>query len=458
MEATQQKYLVKDLLELRQNNMLAVNAEYQRGAVWSLDQKKKLIDSIFRGYPIPIIYLNKIKRQVGTHSRDDLEIIDGQQRLNALHEYYEGAFPLYDPLKEFEKARFPAFIKEMACEWGGKTYQELPEDLRKEFAEKSLIIAEITKAEENEVRDLFVRLQAGSALNAQEQRDAWPGGFTDFILQVGGKPAITRYPGHKFYKETLKMKPGSDRGKTRQLAAQMFVLFENWRKTNGQGLDDTNASVLNSFYYDHLDFDPQSQIATDFAKRLSKVSELLAVESLTKLRGHDAIHAVLLCDTLARSYESLWEKKFGAALAMFLKGLALGKKENDDGKYSEYWSQYGQLTRVNSDRGENIMKRHVFYQKKMLEFMQPLSPKDATRGFGEIDRSVLFYEQDRKCQVCKDAVLYDEMEVHHIHPHSNGGKTSISNGAIVHPQCHPKSNADVVAFRERRLAYKEIEL
>ena len=87
MKAKQDRYTIRDILDLRRNNMLIVNDEYQRGAVWTLDQKKKLIDSILRGYPIPIIYLHSIKKKVGGKSRDDLEIIDGQQRINTIYEF-----------------------------------------------------------------------------------------------------------------------------------------------------------------------------------------------------------------------------------------------------------------------------------------------------------------------------------------------------------------------------------
>ncbi|WP_226551181.1 DUF262 domain-containing protein [Celeribacter naphthalenivorans] len=119
MKSNLEKYSVKTLIELRQNKMLVVNDEYQRGAVWSADQKKKLIDSMLRGYPIPILYLHKISRKVGLLSRDDLEIIDGQQRLNAIYEFVEGAFELYNPKTDLEKAKFPAFIRDQFCDWGG---------------------------------------------------------------------------------------------------------------------------------------------------------------------------------------------------------------------------------------------------------------------------------------------------------------------------------------------------
>ena len=85
---------VEDLLQLKANNMLTVNAEYQRGAVWGKSQQKRLIDSVMRGYPLPLIYLHHLKRNVAGMQREDLEIIDGQQRIDALTNFAHGTFKL----------------------------------------------------------------------------------------------------------------------------------------------------------------------------------------------------------------------------------------------------------------------------------------------------------------------------------------------------------------------------
>ena len=47
---------------------------YQRGLVWTDQQRKDLIDSIINGYDIPKLYFKKSKDE-------KLEVIDGQQRL-----------------------------------------------------------------------------------------------------------------------------------------------------------------------------------------------------------------------------------------------------------------------------------------------------------------------------------------------------------------------------------------
>ncbi len=146
MEMEQTNYTVDEILDLRKNRMLTVNPEYQRGAVWSPSQKKRLIDSILRGYPIPLIYLHHIKTIVAGMQREDLEVIDGQQRINSFYEFREGAFKLFDPKKDEKEAKFPNFIRESPCPWAGCTFDALPPELKTAFLKTSLRVANITTA------------------------------------------------------------------------------------------------------------------------------------------------------------------------------------------------------------------------------------------------------------------------------------------------------------------------
>ena len=57
-----------------------------------------------RGYPLPLIYLHHKVRTVAGMRNEGLEIIDGQQRITALYEFNEGAFKLFDPVKDDKQA------------------------------------------------------------------------------------------------------------------------------------------------------------------------------------------------------------------------------------------------------------------------------------------------------------------------------------------------------------------
>lgn len=449
MKAKPETMTVKDLVELHKEQMLKANPEYQRGIVWNATQKKKLIDSVMRGYPLPRIYLHHVSKNVAGMKSEGLEVIDGQQRINALSEFAQGAFKLFDPVVDAATAKFPSFIQKQDCAWAHKNFDGLSEELQKQFLEASIPVAKIETKDANEVRDLFVRLQGGVPLSAQERRDAFPGDFTDYILQIGGKPEIVRYPGHDFFVRTLGMKPGQDRGKTRQLAAQIAILFFHRRQKGGDSYCDINAQALDDFYYQNLDFDHTSERAARLVTILDKLAQLIQPGAHAKLRGHDAIHLVLLVDTLWDDYARNWEERLPAALDKFLAAVAEGNLSKKDPTPTEYWTRYSQWTRVNSDRGDTISQRHRFYQEKMLENLQPLQLKDPVRLYGELERSVLFYRQSKKCLVCDGVMQWGDVEVHHVDEHSKGGPTTLNNGAAVHKKCHPKSAAETSALAQK---------
>ena len=99
MKSTPKQRTVEEFLTLQKNQLLAVDPEYQRGPVWTRLQKQYFVDSILRGYHIPLIYLHfkKGSEVGGLQVGDRLYIIDGQQRVLALYEFSEGSFPLLDP-------------------------------------------------------------------------------------------------------------------------------------------------------------------------------------------------------------------------------------------------------------------------------------------------------------------------------------------------------------------------
>ncbi len=70
---------------------LLVNRKYQRKLVWTVEEKRRLIDSILNGYPIPLILLAE---RPDLHGPGRFEIIDGIQRLHAIFTFIEHAYDL----------------------------------------------------------------------------------------------------------------------------------------------------------------------------------------------------------------------------------------------------------------------------------------------------------------------------------------------------------------------------
>ncbi len=65
--------------------------DWQRGKVWSNDRKQLLIDSILRGWKLPKLYFAKT-----SDDPEEFDVVDGQQRLMAIFEFFDGTLNLSD--------------------------------------------------------------------------------------------------------------------------------------------------------------------------------------------------------------------------------------------------------------------------------------------------------------------------------------------------------------------------
>jgi len=81
---------VEDLFEVYWNDLYRVNLRYQRKLVWSYEEKTHFIDSMRRGYPVPLLLLARIQAAPSEH----YEILDGLQRMNAIVSFIEGEVAL----------------------------------------------------------------------------------------------------------------------------------------------------------------------------------------------------------------------------------------------------------------------------------------------------------------------------------------------------------------------------
>ena len=445
MEIKSETVTVRDLLELKKNSMLTVNPEYQRAAVWTESQQKKLIDSVMRCYPLPLFYFHHKVRNIAEMHRDDLEIIDGQQRINALYRFGESALKLFDPVKDDKTARFPNFIKDSPCPWARCDFLALPSDLKNRFLDTVIFIVKVSTDVEDEARDLFIRLQAGLPLNAQEKRDAWPGGFTELVLKFGGKREIARYPGHDFFRHVVK-KSARDRGEGRQLCAQICMLFFE-RAAQGNWIDIETQHV-DDYYYRNLGFDINAPSVARLSQILDLAVLLFAGQAAPKLKSYEAIHIVLLLDGLLDDYTKSWRANFISAYDAFKAKAAQAKKEQS----GEYWTEFGAWTQTSSAAARTIQRRHAFFVKEIFRELNPVL-LDPTRIFGELEREIVYYREGKHCAVCDQPIRWPDLEIHHVEEHHTGGQTVAENAVPVHKDCHPKGQ-QALEFKTQWLARK----
>lgn len=78
------------------------NINLQRGFVWTLDQKRELIYSIFKGIKIANITFIQFKDDYGKSTEKTIyKIIDGKQRLSTMISFCKGEFSIFWDNKEY---------------------------------------------------------------------------------------------------------------------------------------------------------------------------------------------------------------------------------------------------------------------------------------------------------------------------------------------------------------------
>lgn len=162
-------------------NHFRVDRTYQRKLVWTLDEKKALIDSMRRGYPIPLVLL--LSNALGGY-----DIIDGMQRLNAIFSFIENQFPLADG-RFFDVAEYPT-AKEHAAAGLFDAYGGEDKLSRAECAELlnyQLAVTIFSVNDSSDVTEVFGRINSGGKqLSSQERRQAGVvSQFSVFVRRLG---------------------------------------------------------------------------------------------------------------------------------------------------------------------------------------------------------------------------------------------------------------------------------
>ncbi|MBU9165267.1 GmrSD restriction endonuclease domain-containing protein [Burkholderia multivorans] len=164
-----------------------VNRQYQRKLVWTVDEKARLIDSILRGYPIPLILL---ATQTTDEGAKIFEIVDGMQRLNAVFAYIENQFPvngLYFDVEQLARAK-------QAAEEGRFSAHTSPEGILDEkscarILEYTFAVTEFPVVDPAAVNEVFGRINAyGRQLSDQEKRQAGViSPFANFVREIAAE-------------------------------------------------------------------------------------------------------------------------------------------------------------------------------------------------------------------------------------------------------------------------------
>jgi hypothetical protein len=387
-----------------------IDRTYQREAdIWSKNDEQYLIDTILRGFGMPAIFI---------HSKDGYEyIVDGQQRINTIWKFKEGKLPLSRDYSN-EIINNPENIDYN----NGKPayyYHELSMVWKNVFDGYPLPTINLSDYNDEEIRDLFRRLQRGKPLITGEILNSYPGSV---VL------AMRKLAEHKYFNQVIAVHPG--RYRYNHLVAQ-FMFLEY------MGIHDITPPYIYKFFKANENINTDSDTYKKVLRVLNYLTNVFETKTPELNRGWN-ITLYILTSHLLKEYAMNYPTQKENLKDFFIdfyhkvpKTMSIEGIENEE--LTNFSLAIGRAT--NSEK--NIRARHEIILKHFLHNYNP--PKlDEQRLFNEKQRITIFRRDNEKCKVCGAKLTFGDSNTHYHHKikYSKGGETNIENGVLVCKDCH----------------------
>ena len=207
------EYDLETMVKKIDKKVIKLSPDYQRNHRWDQETSSRLIESLILNIPVPFIYISQdidVDEEVG-EDVSRYSVIDGQQRLTALYDFFHNKFSLSE--------------LEVLEQLNGSFYSDLPPFLIRRLEERSIKCLRIDSTLDQQVKyDIFERLNSGAVkLEPQELRNATcRGPFKQLIKELAKYPSFVL---------AAQIKPNSARVKKmedEELVLRYFALtFQN---------------------------------------------------------------------------------------------------------------------------------------------------------------------------------------------------------------------------------------
>ena len=250
------------LVDLYRNGQLDLDPPYQRRSVWTRSDKQFFLDTIFRNYPSPAIFLHKT---IADDGKPTYHVVDGKQRTQTILDFIEDRLKIS---QDYGDMRL-----------GGKKWSQIQgeQSLRENFWNYQLTVEMIDVVDGSIVNEVFDRLNRNARkLTRQELRHAKFDGW--FISQAETEASRQEWRDLGIV-TTSRAKRMID---VQFISELMLVVLEN--KINGFDQD-----AIDTFYakYDELgEMGPRLDI-DDFDQKFSETrSYLVKMDSRGAVSRH----------------------------------------------------------------------------------------------------------------------------------------------------------------------------
>lgn len=107
-------YLDETIERYKTNYGFNMDADYQRGHVWTEQQQIAFVEYFFKGGKVNPIYLNAANWMSAKFKTGPLELVDGKQRITALLKFLRNEIPVFGCYrKDFKDRGTPHSLEEL---------------------------------------------------------------------------------------------------------------------------------------------------------------------------------------------------------------------------------------------------------------------------------------------------------------------------------------------------------
>jgi hypothetical protein len=213
---------------------LDLQPDFQRGEVWGMLKKQRLIDTILRNWHVPPIHVVEKAGSVN-------EVLDGQQRLAAIRDFIDGVFPVNGEIEPASKA-----IQVL----DGLFWTDLPDSIKDDFNSHTIRVLAIHDHLPEEAAEMFFRLNQPANLTAPEQRNAYFGvareqvkGLVSYMVEYNiDKEAIGFTNARMAYDDVLSKVLVSLEVKTLTFKVTSAIVANKYR--SGEGFSNENIELV----------------------------------------------------------------------------------------------------------------------------------------------------------------------------------------------------------------------
>ncbi|MCL9771220.1 DUF262 domain-containing protein [Flavobacterium sp. HXWNR69] len=435
---------IKDFFEYKEDYV--TRPPYQRKVVWNKKKKQALMDSLFRRYYIPKLVIREVRL---SEDRAVSEIVDGQQRITTVQDFFDNQYPL------------PKSLEDVSKELPGKYYKDLDTDVRK-FIDKSLkyqadVIKNIDNPSSAEhqiiATEIFWRLQQGETLNYMEIAHAQLSSLSrnfivkysdDLTFDYNKYTPIDANPDKMDFFSLLNVE--NDRMKHLQFMAR-FLLIEN-----ANGYTDLSDKKIAEFIDNekinegigNYSFE-NKPIAQNVIKNLKLFYKIFEDDPMLDenngIKEFSVEYFIISIYMLVRHIRENYVINEGVnnIIKDFVYDFHLRWKTYDEATDTDLLTFSNRRQQGEHDlETRDIILRQLFFQYLKNNNFE-LIEKDNNRAFSELERIIIYRKGKGLCQQClregkpenESKVSWSNYQADHVLPHSKGGKTIIENGELL---------------------------